>query len=289
MTIGDRIRERRKTNGLSQEDLAMALNTTKQTIYKYEQGIINNIPSDKIELIAKALNCSPAYLMGWADGSKANSINEALYMTIGYRIKARRKQLGLSAEEIAKKMNVSPATVYRYESSDIMNMGIDKLASIAKALNCSPAYLMGWTDDSKVSSINEKSRKGVKIPVLGNVAAGIPIEAIEDIVDYEEIDEELADRGEYFGLRIKGDSMQPKFDTGDVVIVRRQSTVDSGDIAVVLVNGDSATVKKVKITKDGILLIPTNPDYEPMFYSRQEILDLPVIILGKVVELRAKF
>ena len=161
-----------------------------------------------------------------------------------------------------------------------------KLSILSLALGVSEVWLMGYDIESKDA---KQPKKGVKIPVLGDVAAGVPIAAIEDVLDYEEIDADMASRGEYFGLRIKGASMEPRMTTGDVVIVRCQPTVDSGDTAVVLVNGDSATVKKVKITKDGILLIPTNPSFEPMFYTRQEIQDLPVVILGKVVELRAKF
>lgn len=97
-----------------------------------------------------------------------------------------------------------------------------------------------------------------------------------------------ASDGEYFGLQIKGHSMEPKISDGDIVIVRRQPDVDSGDIAVVLVNGDDATVKRVKKSPQGVTLIPSNPAYEPMYYTNAEIESLPVKILGRVVELRAK-
>lgn len=145
---------------------------------------------------------------------------------------------------------------------------------------------------SKSDLIEEKityNSKGVQIPVLGQVAAGIPIEAIEDIIDYEEIPVEWTKTGEYFGLKIKGDSMSPRILDGDVVIVRKQSTCDSGDIAVILVDGEDATVKKVQISNGGIMLIPLNPAYESKFFDRQTILNLPVTIIGKVVELRGKF
>ncbi len=132
-------------------------------------------------------------------------------------------------------------------------------------------------------------RLGEKVPVLGDVAAGIPIEAITDIVDYEEIDAALAATGEFFGLRIKGASMEPRMHEGDVVIVRRQEKAETGDTVVVLVNGDSATVKKIKYGPDGITLLPTNPAFDPLFYSAAEVEALPVRVIGKVVELRAKF
>ena len=131
--------------------------------------------------------------------------------------------------------------------------------------------------------------KGIRIPVYGSVAAGIPIEAITDIEDYEEIPEDMAASGEYAALKIKGDSMLPRFTPGDVVIVKIQNDVNDGDIAIVIVNGDEATCKKIKKTPEGVMLISTNPSYEPMFYTNREIVEKPVKIWGKVVELRAKF
>lgn len=131
--------------------------------------------------------------------------------------------------------------------------------------------------------------KAVKIPVLGDVAAGIPIEAVESILDYEEIDEELASKGEFFGLRIKGNSMSPRIQSGDVVIVRVQPDAESGDIVIAKVNGDDACCKKLQKHDEGINLISLNPEYEPMFFSKKDISDIPVHIIGKVVELRGKF
>ena len=131
--------------------------------------------------------------------------------------------------------------------------------------------------------------RGVRVPVYGNVAAGIPIEAITEIEDYEEISQEMAAKGEYAALRIHGDSMEPRMAEGDVVIVRIQETIESGETAIVMVNGCDATCKKVMRTPDGITLIATNPKYAPMFYSNKQIEELPVRIWGKVVELRAKF
>ena len=127
------------------------------------------------------------------------------------------------------------------------------------------------------------------IPVLGKVVAGYPIEAVENIIDYEEISETMARQGEFFALRIQGDSMQPKFSEGDVVIVRKQESVDNGDVAIIMVNSDEATIKKIQRFDGGINLIPTNPAYNIITYTNKEIIDLPVKCLGKVVELRAKF
>ena len=170
-----------------------------------------------------------------------------------------------------------------------------KQADLAKSVNVTQAALSGYETgkyeaDTDTYRPATPTRPGyIRVPVLGRVAAGIPIDAIEEIIDWEDISTAAAGDGEYFGLQIKGHSMEPKISDGDVVIVRRQPDVDSGDIAVVLVNGDDATVKKVKKSPQGVTLIPSNPAYEPMYYTNAEIESLPVQILGRVVELRAKF
>ena len=145
-------------------------------------------------------------------------------------------------------------------------------------------YLLG-VDNERTSG----KSTGVMIPVLGYVRAGVPIEAVEEILDYEEISIEMSRQGDYFGLQIKGDSMEPKFSDGDVVIVRKQSTVENGQIAVVLINGNDATVKKFYRTDNGIKLVSTNPTYDPFFFTPSEVNSLPVQVIGRVVELRAKF
>lgn len=121
------------------------------------------------------------------------------------------------------------------------------------------------------------------------MVAGIPIDAVEEIIDYEEISEDMARQGDFFALQVKGDSMEPRIVDGDVVIVRKQEDVDSGDIAIVLVNGDEATIKKVQKFDGGINLVPTNSAYPVLTYTNKEIEQLPVRVIGKVVELRAKF
>ena len=145
---------------------------------------------------------------------------------------------------------------------------------------------MGITESDESPQLTSK---GVLIPVLGYVRAGVPIEAVEEILDYEEISQEQARAGEFFALKIKGDSMEPKISEGDVVIVRKQSTVENGELAVVLVNGDDATVKKFYRSNNGVKLVSTNPKYDPFFYTPTEVDSFPVSVIGRVVELRAKF
>lgn len=192
-------------------------------------------------------------------------------------LKARRKEAGYTQAEVAAYIGLSQPQYSAWENgkSRIDHISLEKLAA-----------LFGCTVDALITKSETTS---VRIPVLGEVAAGIPIEAVTDIVDYEEIDAAIASTGEFFGLRIKGASMEPRMREGDVVIVRKQDDADTGDTAVVLVNGDSATVKKIKKGPDGISLIPTNPAYDPLYYTAAEVERLPVRIIGRVVELRAKY
>lgn len=201
-------------------------------------------------------------------------------MSIGTRMKERRLQLNKTLEEVGSVVGVSKATIQRYEKGAITNIPSDKIEKIAKALSTTPAFLMGWEDKSN-------RLKRVRIPILGRVVAGIPLEAITDIEGYEEITPKMASLGEYFALKIKGHSMEPQILDGDIVICKCQSDVESGNIAIVLVNGDEATCKQIKKSPEGVTLIGFNPlVYPPHFYSNKEIETLPVNVIGKVVELR---
>ena len=203
------------------------------------------------------------------------------------RIKELREMAGKQQKELAIDLGVSQPTVSDWESGRKVPSA-KSTSKLADYFQVPIDYLLGR--ESVTDGPPAPSRPGSKwIPVLGRVAAGTPIEAVEDILDYEEIDAHTASSGEHFALQIKGQSMEPRIKDGDVVIVRRQDDCDSGDIAVVLVNGDEATVKRIKKEPAGIMLIPSNPSYEPKFYSNDEILSLPVRIIGKVIELRAKF
>ena len=196
-------------------------------------------------------------------------------------LRSLRKQQGLTQKEVADKLGIHCTTYTKYETG-ASEPSFEMLNKLADLYDISTDYLLGRTNKSGAKS-------GKLIPVLGNVAAGIPIEAITDIVDYEEIDAAMAKSGEFFGLRIKGDSMEPRMREGDVVIVRQQDSAETGDTVVVLVNGNSATVKKIKYGPDGITLLPTNPAHDPLFYSAAEVEQLPVRVIGRVVELRAKY
>ena len=198
------------------------------------------------------------------------------------KIRELRLENKWTQEDLAKKVGYTSKSSINKIEKGLVDLPKSKVFEFAKAFGVSAAYLMGWEDE-------KPPKKGVKIPVLGRVAAGIHIDAIEEIIDYEEIDEHMASQGEFFALQVKGDSMNPRFVDGDVVIVRKQSDADTGDIAIVLINGNDATIKRIQKFEGGINLIPTNPAFDILTFTKEQIKSLPVVIIGKVVELRGKF
>lgn len=198
------------------------------------------------------------------------------------RLKELRKAAKLSQTELAKIFNVAQNTLSNWENGNRM-IDMATAVEISKFFNVSVDYLLGR--DEVPSS---QSASGTWVPVLGNVQAGIPVETVQDILDYEDISNITKDPSDYFALKIKGNSMEPRLCAGDVVIVKKQASAQDGDIVIALVNGDEATVKKFKKRPEGVMLIPLNPQFDTMFYSNDEIEKLPVSILGKVIELRGK-
>lgn len=184
--------------------------------------------------------------------------------------------------DLVNDLNLNKSTVSTWINGTKMPR-MNKVEQLALYFGIEKSDLL---EEKNVSSSMEQSR-AVRIPVLGRVVAGIPIDAIQEVLDYEEITPELAATGEFFALKVKGDSMLPKLEDGDIVIVKKQEDVETGDVAIVLVNGNDATIKQVKKVQGGIMLFGFNTDvYEPHFYSDQQIQLLPVSILGKVVESR---
>lgn len=198
-------------------------------------------------------------------------------------IKRLREEKGLSQDALAKLTGYTDrSSITKIEKGQV-DLQQSKIELFAKALGTTSRDLVGWDADSSLST-----KKGVTINVLGRVAAGIPVEAIEEIIDTEEITEDMAKTGDFFGLRIHGNSMEPRIYEGDIVIVRQQDDAESGDVVIAMVNGDDATCKRLRKYRDGIELIAINPSYEPMFFSNEDIVKKPVKIIGKVVELRGK-
>ena len=160
------------------------------------------------------------------------------------RIKKLRLQRGWSQEELAKKIGYADKTSIAKIEAGKVDLPQSKIIAFSNVFFVTPSYLM----DGNNSLPNSTKRKGIPINVLGRVAAGIPIESVEEIIDTEEITEELAATGDFFGLQIKGDSMEPRITEGDVVIVRQQEDAESGETVIVLINGEDATCKRLKFS-----------------------------------------
>lgn len=201
--------------------------------------------------------------------------------TFSIRLKKLLTEHELTQHQLSKILNVSESTVGKWIlEKSLPRMGV--IQKLSEYFNVPKSYFLERQDDPEKSIT-----KGVRIPILGRVVAGIPLEAITDIEGYEEITPKMASLGEYFALKIRGHSMEPQILDNDVVICKCQSDVESGDIAIILVNGDEATCKQIKKSPDGVTLIGFNPlVYPPHFYSNKEIEELPVNVIGKVVELR---
>lgn len=217
-------------------------------------------------------------------------------MTLGEIIKEYRSLHSMSMDTFSERSGISKAYISLLEKNRHPKTGKEIAPSIqcikqaASGMNMDFDYLFNRLDGKVTLDSPQESfqKKGVTIKVLGRVAAGIPIEAVEDVIDTEEISEELARTGEFFGLQIHGDSMEPRIYDGDVVIVRRQDDAESGEIVIAMINGDDAVCKRLTKYSGGISLISLNSKYDPLIFSNEDIIKKPVRIIGKVVELRGK-
>ena len=205
-------------------------------------------------------------------------------MTVGSRIREFRKRLGLSVDDVAEKLKKNRATIYRYESDDIENLPAPILEPLAKVLQTTPAELMGWEQSPVPASDNLPDLPNIfpiqtkKVPLLGTIAAGVPIYADENFDGYRECTEDIdAD----FCLKIQGDSMiGARINDGDIVFIKKQPDVDNGEIAAVLIENE-ATLKRVYKEKDSLILQAENPKYAPIVYTAESYVECR--ILGKAV------
>ena len=197
------------------------------------------------------------------------------------RLKEARKAANLTQAEVARRIGINQNSYSYWETGKVKidNQSLSKLAAI-----------FGVTTDYLLGLDSNAMPKAVRIPVFGSIPAGIPTEAIDDVVDWEELPPDMFAGGkEYFALKVKGDSMYPDYLDGDTIIVLKSATCNTGDVCVIFVNGYDATLKQVKLSDDGSLtIVPRNPEYPPRTFSVEEINSLPVTIAGVVVELRRK-
>lgn len=197
---------------------------------------------------------------------------------LGKRLKKSRLELDLTLKELGKMVNLHESTIKRYEDGEIKTLDIEKIKDFSKALKVSPVYLLGWEDVDEYNN-------SILVPVYGDIPAGVPLEAIEDIQGYEDIPVNWfkGDR-RFIALKVKGDSMYPKYLDGDIVIIQLQPDCESGQDCACYINGYNATLKTVYKHKDKIELRPLNPNYPPRTFNHPG----EVTILGIVKELRRR-
>jgi len=217
-------------------------------------------------------------------------------MTLGEIIREYRRSRDMTMRDFEKASGISRAYISLLErnksahSNEPVVPSVEIVRKVAKAMFIDFDTLFAMLEDDSMIKLDEeiKSKRSVTIPILGKVAAGIPIEAVEDILGEEEIPDVLAHTGKFFALKIKGDSMAPKIENGSIVVVRQQDDAETGNIVIALVNGDDAICKKLIKSDSGITLSSLNPAYDPIFYSHEDMEKLPVRIVGRVVEIRTK-
>lgn len=202
-------------------------------------------------------------------------------------------ETGVDADKISKATGIHVSTIYRYINGDIKDLKMSNIFKLATFLNVSPIWLAGWSDKKtlpkkEVSNVFPIADIPKQLPVIGKISAGLPILAVENIEGYEYAPSSLLKEGyEYFYLRVQGDSMNLKFNNGDIVLVQKQDTLENGEIGVVLVNGYDATVKKFKKENSIVILEPmsTNPENTVQIYNPEKI---SIKIIGKVISYQGR-
>lgn len=294
MTVYERIRQRRKELGLSAEDLAKALGVSRATVYRYESAGTEKLPSSVLEPLARALLTTPAELMGWESGSPP----------VPPFFAAAFDQLcsvwDKTPEQVERETGLPHERLLRLRRSLVLPTPEE--VSLFASYFAVPARLLMPPDDASAPPVPVRQKRpegralplaldppGVIIPVLGKVPAGVPIEAVEEVIEQIPLSGSFAHDGEaYFGLLVTGDSMVPEYLDGDIVIIRAQSTADTGDDVVAYIGEADATLKRIVITTSGIQLRPLNPSYETRSFTNAQIESLPVVIAGIVVEQRRR-
>ena len=214
-------------------------------------------------------------------------------------IKEKRIKKGYSLDDVINKLDniITKQSLYRYENNEArMKNRIFK--KICLALNEDPNEIWNEINNRFLNTLSydnadviDIDSDVIKIPVLGIIKAGIPIEAQEEIIDYVEIPKKWTLGGKkFYGLKISGDSMYPKYQEDDIVIFEQnedKEQYNNKDCAV-MVNGDDATFKQVLLNEQGLVLRPYNNAYDIMMYSNDDIEKLPIKIVGVAREKRTK-
>ncbi|MBU5434553.1 LexA family transcriptional regulator [Pseudoflavonifractor sp. MSJ-37] len=201
-------------------------------------------------------------------------------MTIGQRIKSLRRAAGMTQEELGAKLGLKKAAIHKYETG-LVDLRSSTLEKLAAALDTTPAYLLGL-EDPPLPAGAVPYQPTQRIPILGRISAGLPIYAEQNIEGYTFTD--LNGGAEYFALRVSGNSMNAiGINDGYLIVVRRQDEVENGEVAVVMVGDEDATVKRFYATESTVTLMPqsTDPSFQPQIYDLRRT---KIKVLGKVVK-----
>ena len=210
--------------------------------------------------------------------------------TFQNRLKVAMQLRNIKQVDLVEKTGLDKTLINKYLSG-ISNARQQKLTLLADALNVNEVWLMGYDVPIQrdLTEGTTLATRSAVVFVYGIIPAGIPMECIEDVIDTEEISTDMLKGGkQYFGLKIKGNSMAPEYLDGDTIILEKVDDCESGQDCVVMVNGNDGTFKRVFKNETGIILQPLNPEFQPLIYTNDQIKTLPVRVIGKVVELRRK-
>lgn len=215
-------------------------------------------------------------------------MNELDTKVVSERLIYARKAKDLTLEEVGNKIGVHKSSILRWENGKAKNIRLPILEELARVYEVSPVWLMGY-DVPRQYEIYGTTEK-FTIPILGRVKAGYDSLVEENILGTIAVDKiSYRDSNEYFAIKVKGDSMQPELYEGDIVIVHKQENFENNDLCIVLINGDEATIKRVRKIQNGILLQPSNPNYDPLIFTEMEIAAKPVKVIGVVKELKRNY
>ncbi len=304
MLLGDIIKQYREEHNMSLQDFADLVHTSRSYIHMLEKNYNPSTgkpisPSiETLKSISNAMNTDIENILKQLDDDQDIYLDEeeyqkqfkdeklnAIMKNCSERLKKCRINNNFSIEYISKIINVPINKIKRWEdgiTSDIDNNTLNILASL---YSVSPVWLMGYDDVpmEKTNSLDKKDSKiKFKFPILGLVKAGYDYFAEENCIGYISLDKDVSDIENYFALKVAGDSMQPILYENDYVVVHKQDDVDNGQVAIILINGDEATIKKVIKYNDHIELHAFNPYYPKKVLSKNDDFK----IIGKVVEAR---
>lgn len=200
------------------------------------------------------------------------------------------KNSSIEVSKLAEMLGIkSKSTIYRYMNAE-MAPKLTTVKYASEIFNVNPLWLMGYDVDKYVTKKDILGNPVVPIPLVGTVKAGYNYLAQENWIGTVDVETSLVGDGkDYFALKVKGDSMAPVFVEGDIVIIKKQNDCENNEYAVVIINGDEGTLKKIKKTDNGIILQPLNPAYGPVMYTKEEMETIPIIIVGVVKQLKREF